>query len=337
MITFVGVKIHIRFLNSFAAFILVWSLLSCQKKEALQDEDSDPVDTTKPVLCPGCEFPDTAWKTTSGAKQFIVRLKFDSTQARLNDLGQLSSPGAGTGAQCPVVKKMSIDYIELMPNANTVPGGGIVIYKANESTCGGAKAINFCKGYVIGENEVLVAVDLNTIPAGSYPWIRISIAYQELVVQAQSISTGKTGATLAGFSGGLTYLSKTKIQNTVLTPTLGGTGNKNRGYWMYYQDVFNTAYRLEGQAPHTTIVNSNPQAINTSSLSYVYGQFVNSTTMNTEALVIGSNETNNREIILSLSTNKSIEWTEITNDGLFQPEIGENILDFGCRGLLPMF
>ncbi|MBL7901301.1 MAG: hypothetical protein JNK73_04845 [Bacteroidia bacterium] len=335
MLTFVAVKIHIRFLNCFAALVLVFSLFSCQKKETLQAEEPDPVDTTKPVLCPDCEFPDTVWKTSSGAKQFSVRLKFDSTQLRLNDLGQPSSPGAG--AQSPVVKRMSIDYIELMPNANTGPGGGIVIYKANETSCGGAKAINFCKGYVLEENEVLVSVDLNTIPAGSYPWIRISIAYQELVVQAQSLSAGKTGATLAGFSGGLTYLSKTKIQNTVLTPTLGGTGNKNRGYWMFYQEVFNTAYRLEGQAPHTTVVNSNPQVVNTNTLSFVYGQFVNSNTMNTEALVIGSNETNNREIILSLSTNKSFEWTEITNDGLFQPEIGENILDFGCRGLLPLF
>jgi len=313
------------------------SLFSCQKKEVLQQEEPQVNDTAKPLICPDCEFPDTSWKTNSTSKQFIVRLKFDSAQIRLNDLGQVSSPAAGIGAQSPVITGMSINYIELMPDAGSTPGAGVVVYKASETTCGGAKAFNYCKGVVVSENEVLVSVDLSSVPAGTYPWIRISIAYQELTIQARSVSAGTTPAYLSGFSADLSYLSKLKIQNTILTPTLGGIGNKSRGYWTYYQPVFNTAYLLDGQSPYTTVVNPNLQATNTTSLSFVYGQFVNSTTSNTEALTIGTNETSNREIILSISTNKSFEWTEITHDGLFQPEIGENILDFGCRGLIPRF
>ncbi len=295
------------------------------------------MDTTQPLVCPDCTFPDTVWKNNSTAKQFILRLKFDSMQTRLNDLGQVSSPTPGTGAQSPIISGMSVNYIELMPDAGSAPGSGVVIYKTKETNCGGTQALNFCKGLVVGENEVLLSVDLNSIPAGTYPWIRISIAYQELIVQARSLSAGNTTATLAGFSADLTYLSKTKIQTTVLTPTLGGVGNKSRGYWMYYQKVFNTAYQLDGQSPHITVVNPNPMAVNTSSLSFVYGQFVNSSTMNTEALVIGNNETTDREVILSISTNGSFEWTELTHDGRFQPEIGENVLDFGCRGVIPLF
>ncbi len=337
MLTFVAVKIHNRLIHRFVYPVMLLAILACQKKDVLQAEDPETPDTTKPVLCPDCEFPDTAWKGNSSGKQLVLRLKFDSTQIRLNDLGQVSTPALGIGAQSPLVRGMSINYIELMPNSASIPGAGVVLYKAGETSCGGSKAWNFCKGLVIKENEVFISVALSSIPAGSYPWIRISIAYQELLVQANSISTGKAPATIAAYSADLTYLAKTKIQNTVLTPTLGGTGNKNRGYWLCHQAVFNGAYRLEGQAPHTTVVNANTQDVNTTNQSFVYAQFVNSNTMNTEALVIGNNENNDREVVLSFSTKGSFEWTEITNDGLFQPEIGETIQDFGCRGLIPLF
>jgi hypothetical protein len=329
------VKIHIRFLFPLLTVLFALCFVSCQKKETLQETEPEPKDTSKPIICPDCEFPDTIWKNTPAAKQLVFRLKFDSTQIRLNDQGLASAPSAGTGAQSPSLTGMGLDYIELMPNANTPPGAGVLLYKTKETTCGGNKAGNFCKGVVVGENEVLFSVDLNLIPPGSYPWIRVSIAYQELKIMARSVSAGNQKACLAGFSSELTYLSKTKVDNAVLTPTLNGVGNKNRGYWLFYQQIFNLSYRLEGNSPHTTVVNPNTQAPNTNTLSFVYGEFVNSSNSNPQALSISGNELSNIEVILSISTNKSFEWTELTQDGLFQPEIGESVLDFGCRGLIP--
>lgn len=330
-------KIHIRFL-----FLIHWVLLlflhsSCQKKEALQAEEPVPIDTVQTLRCPDCEFPDTVWKSNSSEKQLIFRLKFDSSQARLNDQGQISVPPVGAGVQSPSITGMSIDYIELMQNANTLPGEGILVYKTNETSCGGSKATNFCKGFVIKENEVLVSVNLNAIPPGSYPWIRISIGYQEMMIQARTSSSGNAPASFAGFSSNLTYFSKSRIQGTVLTPSLGGTGNKNRGYWLFDQKVFSMSHRLEGQAPYTTVVNPNPQISNTPAQSFVYGQFVNSSTSLVEPLTISANEVVNREILLFFSCNQSFEWKEVTSDGIFEPAIGESVLDFGCRGLIPKF
>jgi len=337
MLTLAVVKIHIRFLFLLISALIALSELSCQKKETLQAVEPEPTDTTKPMLCPDCEFPDTLWKSTSTSPQLILRLNFDSLQIRLDDLGQLSSPALGTGAQSPSITAMSVNYIELMPNANSAPGTGVVLYKTAETTCGGAKAVNFCKGVIVAENEVLVSVDLSKISPGSYSWIRMSISYQEFKIQARTLSAGNAPADFAGFSSDQTYFSKTKFQNTVITPTLGNVGNKSRGYWLFYQQLFNTSCALDGQAPHTTVVNSNPQASNSPSLSFVYGEFVNSLNSNTEPFIILGNETSNKEVILSISTNKSFEWQEINVDGLFQPEIGERVLDFGCRGLIPMF
>jgi len=38
---------------------------------------------------------------------------------------------------------------------------------------------------------------------------------------------------------------------------------------------------------------------------------------------------------LSFSINNSFEWTEVNPDGKFEPEIGEQVVDMGLRGLIP--
>jgi len=331
------VKIHIRFLLFKFSLLIVFFLISCQKKEVLQAEEPKPIDTIKPIICPDCDFPDTVWQSASASKQLIFRVKFDSLQLRLNDQGQVSTPSSGIGAQSPSICGISINYIELMPDAATPPGAGVLLYKTSETNCGGNKATNFCKGVVVKENEVLYAVDLSLVPPGSYQWLRISIAYQEMKIQSRTVSTGNTPATFIGFAGDQSYLSKLKIENSVVTPTLGGSGNKSRGYWMFYQELFHTTVQLDGQCQKTTVVNSNPQATNTNSLSFIYGEFMNSNNSSIEALSISGTEVTDREITLHISSNKSFEWKELTNDGIFQPDIGEVVLDFGFRGLIPKF
>jgi hypothetical protein len=53
-------------------------------------------------------------------------------------------------------------------------------------------------------------------------------------------------------------------------------------------------------------------------------------------LVITGSETEDIVITVSLSTNKSFEWIEVTPDGLYQPEVGEAVVDMGLRGLIPI-
>jgi hypothetical protein len=54
-----------------------------------------------------------------------------------------------------------------------------------------------------------------------------------------------------------------------------------------------------------------------------------------QVLTITWTETQDIIITVSLSTNKSFEWTEVTTDGYYQPEIGEVPVDMGIRGMIP--
>jgi len=40
-------------------------------------------------------------------------------------------------------------------------------------------------------------------------------------------------------------------------------------------------------------------------------------------------------VTLSFSTNTSFEWTEVNDDGKYEPSAGEQVVDMGLRGLIP--
>jgi hypothetical protein len=52
-------------------------------------------------------------------------------------------------------------------------------------------------------------------------------------------------------------------------------------------------------------------------------------------LVITGNETSDIVVEVSLSTNKSFEWTEVVADGKWEPSKGEQVVDMGIRGMVP--
>lgn len=88
---------------------------------------------------------------------------------------------------------------------------------------------------------------------------------------------------------------------------------------------------VEGQAPEGATTVPNPLAATSpipAGSCVVTGQFVN-------PLVIAGNETADVDLILSLSINKSFEWIEVNNDGMFEPLAGETVVDMGLRGLIP--
>src|SRR5688572_1449529 len=75
--------------------------------------------------------------------KLVFKFKFDSTQARLNNVGQPAAMPAGHAGQSPVFNKMSAHYVELAPSALTALGAGAVLYHAVETTAGGSIAIDF--------------------------------------------------------------------------------------------------------------------------------------------------------------------------------------------------
>ena len=84
--------------------------------------------------------------------------KFDSTQARLNGQGQPVSLAVGHAAQSPRFNTMSAHYLELTPAATTLPGAGAILYKAPETSIGGANAIDFSKSNFAGPGQTFLSV-----------------------------------------------------------------------------------------------------------------------------------------------------------------------------------
>lgn len=136
----------------------------------------------------------------------IIKLKFDPNQERLNNLGQPAAIPAGNAAQSPNVNRMSANYIEFAPSALTLLGEGEIIFEGTETNVGGEAAIDFQQSVFAGDNETFLTVPLSDVTAGSYEWVRVSLAYQEgnidLLVNGTDIS-----GTLASFVGYNSYIT----------------------------------------------------------------------------------------------------------------------------------
>ena len=82
----------------------------------------------------------------------VFKFKFDSTQVRLNNIGQPSAIPTGNAAQSPIFNSMSAHYVELAPSAFTALGAGEVLYKAPQTDLSGQTAIYFEKAKFAGNN-----------------------------------------------------------------------------------------------------------------------------------------------------------------------------------------
>lgn len=252
--------------------------------------------------------------------------KFDSTQARLNGNGQPAAMPAGHAGQSPRFNSMSAHYIELAPSATTPLGGGIVLYKAPEVTTGGSTAIDFSKSYFAGNNEVFLRGPVLSVPPGTYNWVRISLAYQNYNVYLRA--SGQTlDATVASFIGFNTYLSSYKVKDSTVTVN----ANKLQGYWAVEAHVPGFGFVTTGQAPPGATTVPNPLFATSpvpAGSCVVTGQFAT-------PLVITGSETSDINIVISLSTNKSFEWNDTNGNGLYEPTLGEQVVDMGIRGMIP--
>lgn len=270
------------------------------------------------------------------ARYVIFKFHFDSTQVRLDNLGDTSSIPAGNSAQSPVFNKMSAHYVELAPTMYTPVGGGEQLYYAPETSAGGSIAIDHSQGVLKGEGEEFLRVPVSSITPGTYNYLRVSLAYQNYDIKYKyvynSVPYYLTG-TIASFIGYNTYISSYVIKTQTVTPTAstGGAGNHLQGYWGF-ETTFNTVTSTaDGQAPPGATTVPNPIAATSpipAGSCLVTGQFP-------AALTITGNETSDIVVTVSLSTNKSFEWKDANMDGWYEPAAGDTVVDMGIRGLIP--
>jgi hypothetical protein len=263
---------------------------------------------------------------TPNTHYLILKFKFDPTQERLNNLGQIASVPTGHAAQSPVFNTISSHYVELAPTPNTQLGQGTILYHAPETIAGGANAIDFNQAKVVAEDEVFLKIPLKQVAAGSYQWMRVSLSYQNYRIAVRHSGADYLG-TLASFVGFKTYITNHSIGNNFFTVN----GNRAQGYWAFALNDF--PYSSSGQAPEGATTVPNPLAATSpipAGSCVVTGQFA-------LPLQISGNETNDVVVTMSLSTNQSFEWIDTTPDGKYEPSAGESVVDMGLRGLIPTY
>lgn len=253
----------------------------------------------------------------------IIKFKFDPNQERLNNLGQPSSIPNGNAGQSPTVAKMSANYIEFASDAFTLLGQGEIIYKGAETNAGGDTAIDHNEAIFAGDNETFLTIPLDQVAVGNYDWVRVSLAYQEGNINLRVAGNDISG-TLASFVGYNTYISSFDLNGSPIEVN----DNRLQGFWAFEALGFTS----QGQAPEGATTVPNP-LFDTSPIPQgscvVTGQFEN-------GLTITGNETKDVVVTLSFSINNSFEWTEVNADGIYEPEAGEQLVDMGLRGLIPM-
>jgi hypothetical protein len=262
----------------------------------------------------------------SGTANVNFIFKFDSTQARLNAIGQPAPMPAGNAGQSPRFNTMSAHYVEMTPSPFTALGAGAILYRAPEVTTGGSTAIDFSRSKFAGNNQVFLSVPVKSFAAGTYNWLRVSLAYQNYNVYMNAL--GQTiDATVASFIGFNTYLNSYKVKDS----TVIVNANKLQGYWAAEGNILGFGFLSSGQAPPGATTVPNPLFASSpipAGSCLVTAQFVT-------PLVVTGNETSDINIIVSLSTNKSFEWIDVDNNGTYDPNNGDQVIDMGIRGMIP--
>lgn len=257
----------------------------------------------------------------------IFTFKFDSLQTRQNNIGQPATIPPGHAAQSPVFNRISAHYVELAPNELTALGSGKVLYLAPETSAGGANAIDFNQSVLTKDGEVFLKIPLSSLSAGTYNWLRVSLAYQDYQIKLRASGKNLTG-TIASFIGYRTYIGNLKVKDS----TVVVNANKNQGFWAFETSIPGFGFLTTGQAPAGATTVPNPIFATSpipSGSCVVTGRF-------SSPLVITGTETKDVNIQVSLSTNKSFEWIDADGNGTYDPMNGDQVVDMGIRGMIPV-
>ena len=270
--------------------------------------------------------------------QLRVNVVYDANQDRLNNLGMPVSVATGNAGQTPVVRDFRVNSIELAQSQFTLPGNGVMIYQAPQTNAGGDQAIDFDRMVAITDGSFDQDILLSDIAPGTYPYLRVSVAYQNGDVRFNLRNTplgdldNQTG-TISSFLGYNTYI-------TTVTPAflpVVVNDDKLQGFWAFETqlsapfDAFNDVY--SGQAPEgaTTVVNPLAGIADIPPGScIVTGAF-------DDPLVISGEENADLSLTLSFSVDRSFEWVDANGNGEWDLDVGagtvEPLVDMGLRGL----
>ena len=142
-------------------------------------------------LIASCKKDDSA--TPTHAPKLIIKIEVDSTLDRLGNNGLPVTMPAGHAGQNPLFSKIAAHYLEFSQNAFTAIGAGDVLYHAEETTLGGATAIDFSKSKLITPGQTFLELPLSDLAVGSYEYARMSLSYQNYDVQFYYAGTPFTG------------------------------------------------------------------------------------------------------------------------------------------------
>ena len=277
-------------------------------------------------------------KDDSSEANLIFKFRFDSTQQRLDNFGNPAVLATNHGALSPVFNTMSSHYIELAPTAFTQLGSGAVLYRNNETTQGGDNAIVFSESVLAGNNEEFFRIPFKNITPGTYQYLRVSLGYQnyDITFGANILGTAYPNlkGTVASFIGFNSFINSFKIKDSTVTLN----ANRKQGYWAF--ETLNQNYPfpgflppvISGQAPAGATTVPNPLA---STSPIPTGSCV-VTGLFSVPFVVTGNETSDKMITVSISTNKSFEWVEHSTPGVYEPANGDTVVDMGVRGLIPI-
>lgn len=271
-----------------------------------------------------CKKEESTTPEVVGGPQLIFKFKFDSTQARLNNLGAPSVIPSNHGAQSPMMQGMSAHYIEFAADSLTWLGAGKILYRAQETTAGGSNAIDFSQAKVAANGEVFFTTPIASLGTGTFKWIRVSLAYQNYDIKYLASGLNLTGR-VASFIGYNTYITSHKVKDS----TLIVNGNRAQGYWAFETNALGFGFVNSGQAPAGATTVPNPLAATSpipAGSCVVTGKLDN-------PLIITGAETNDIVVTISLSTNKSFEWKDAAMNNTFEPLNGDTVIDMGIRGL----
>lgn len=260
--------------------------------------------------------------------QLIFKVKLDPQQPRLDVMGNPSVMSAGHAAQNPEFNFVALHSIELVPNKFTQFEQGDLVYSAKSIMQNGVHAVVFDELKQLKNGDVVFTIPLSKVTAGSYEYIRSSVAYQNYNFNFSANGYDLTG-TVGCFVGHNTYISSYTIKDKTVTVN----GVKAQGYYGIEIPPIPPYYAgevIEGQTPGTTVINpiSTTSPLPSGSCT-VTGTFP-------EKFIVTGNETKDIVITLSFSTNNSFEWTDTNGNGKLEPLDGEQVVDMGLRGLIPI-
>ena len=257
----------------------------------------------------------------SSGPNLVFKFKFDSNQVRYDSFGNVATIPSGNAALSPTYHGISGHYVELIQGAWIALGAGEIIYQGEETTIGGANAVDFSKASIVAENEVFFSIPLSEVAAGTYEYVRVSVTYQNYDIRYNALGFNNLTGRLASFVGFNTYISSYTVgqMDDVVND------DKLQGYWAFESQ--GTMTRGQAPAGATTVVNPLFASIPIPQGScLVTGAF--------EApLVLNGDETEDVTVMLSVSTNQSFEWTDGDGNGQYDPLDGDVPVDMGLRGL----